>query len=434
MSTPTIRPEVRELILQALKRQYLSESCHDAIQTGNAYQSIDLGDERTSGFRTHRMELLDQINFAGKRVLDLGSNLGEMSRAARARGAELVDGFEYDTYFIEIANLVNAHNGVSRVSFYQRDITNPAIFRDTYDVVFAFSVFIYLRAVVKELAAITREILVLETHRLDDNLHDVYLGPLSEYFPFHRSLGETEWGTSVDDKVKRAVIVFAKTEAALEAAFTQRRAGDQTPALVSSRWLQPAPGTQLSVDPKKTPWLDRFFSMWRFDSADAALAAASAIQLDVGKLATSYDLGTLALSGWTYWLLYLQGYAQFAQAKAVSDDNIYLTYLVKHFGPAGHDTGIASLLADREQARERVAARYRDFDAFRRCAAGDRSALREMAPLKIILRNPPTPDAKLVYPTGSDVPVRASLDGYHRLFLARLFRVAGLPAEVTSEP
>ena len=163
-------------------------------------------------------------------------------------------------------------------------------------------------------------------------------------------------------------------------------------------------------------------------------AGASAIQLDVGKLATSYDLGTLALSGWTYWLLYLQGYAQFAQAKAVSDDNIYLTYLVKHFGPAGHDTGIASLLADREQARERVAARYRDCDAFRRCAAGDRSALREIAPLKIILRNPPTPDAKLVYQTGSDVPVRASLDGYHRLFLARLFGVAGLPAEVTSEP
>ena len=83
---PTIKPALKRLILEALGVGY-SSAGKDNIATGNHYQSLTLGDERTAGFRTDRNPFLDQIDFRGKRVLDLGSNLGEISRAARARGA-----------------------------------------------------------------------------------------------------------------------------------------------------------------------------------------------------------------------------------------------------------------------------------------------------------------------------------------------------------
>jgi hypothetical protein len=91
-----IRDQLRELILRALSINYASKSCHEGVLTGNHYQSVNLGEAQTTGFRTDRRWFLDRLDFEGKRVLDLGSNLGEISRAARARGARLVNGFEYD--------------------------------------------------------------------------------------------------------------------------------------------------------------------------------------------------------------------------------------------------------------------------------------------------------------------------------------------------
>ena len=109
-TTPTIDERLRDVILEALAVSYISTSCKDEIETGNHYQSVTLGDVRTEGFRNERDEFLDMIDFRNKTVLDLGSNLGELSRAARARGAAVVDGFEYDPFFVEIACAVNAYN------------------------------------------------------------------------------------------------------------------------------------------------------------------------------------------------------------------------------------------------------------------------------------------------------------------------------------
>src|SRR4051812_27103984 len=122
MPAPTVKPELRHLIMRALEVHYTSESSVDKQQTGNHYQSVTLGKTRTSGFRTDRHEFLDKINFQGKRVLDLGCNLGEMSRSARDFGAAWVDGYEYDPYFVDIARLVNVHNDVTGVAIYQGDV------------------------------------------------------------------------------------------------------------------------------------------------------------------------------------------------------------------------------------------------------------------------------------------------------------------------
>ncbi len=217
METPTIKQQLKQLILDAISANYTAESCQDRIITGNHYQSLQLGDTRTQGFRTPRLEFLSQLDFAGRKVLDLGSNLGELSRTVRQLGATLVDGFEYDPYFIEIANLVNAYNEVTRVSFFQRDATNPAIYQEHYDIVLAFSVFTYASRALEQIAAITDELFVLETHKLEGNLEADYIQPVARYFPHYRILGESEWGTVMDPTQSRAVIVFAKEASKLPA-------------------------------------------------------------------------------------------------------------------------------------------------------------------------------------------------------------------------
>ena len=214
---PTIRDDVAELLRRGLSKDYISESCQDAIETGNHYQSVTIGGAVSEGFRSSRSDLLDRIDFEGRKVLDLGSNLGEMSRGARERGASLVDGFEYDKYFVEMANLLNAYHGTSRVSFYERDITDAAIYTEEYDIVMALSVFIYARPMMETLASITRDAFVLETHRIDGNLQSFYLDAVQPYFPVYETLGETEWGNPHDDDVIRSVMVFARDRSALDA-------------------------------------------------------------------------------------------------------------------------------------------------------------------------------------------------------------------------
>lgn len=209
MNNPSTKFQLKELILKALDEKYVSESCKDNIKTGNHYQSVRLGDTYTKGFRTDRNDVLDMIDFKGKKVLDLGCNLGEMSRSARYRGASLVDGYEYDEYFIEIGNMINAYNGMTRVSFFQKDITDPAIYSEKYDIVLAFSVYTYISKILEEIADIVKGVLVLETHQLKNNLESVYLQSLSPYFEFHEVIAETDWGTNKDTKEVRAVIVFS---------------------------------------------------------------------------------------------------------------------------------------------------------------------------------------------------------------------------------
>jgi SAM-dependent methyltransferase len=217
VTRPDFRPELRELILRSLETPYISESCCDSVQTGNHYQSVSLGGEITAGFRSQRAEIFEQIAFEGKEVLDLGSNLGELSRAAQARGARLVDGYEFDPFFVDVANAINAYNRTARVSFYVRDVTDPASYTGEYDIVLAFSVAHYVYAVLDVLARITRQLLVVETHRLENNLESQYIDPLRPHFPVHQVLGSSEWSLLGDESERRGVIAFAKDEEALEA-------------------------------------------------------------------------------------------------------------------------------------------------------------------------------------------------------------------------
>ena len=119
MTAHDMTAELEQLVARALDTPYSSFSDTDDSETGNRYQAVGLGHRTTHGLREGRGRVLDALDLRDRTVLDLGSNLGEISREARARGAALVDGFEIDSYFNEIAQLVNVLTGTTGVSFYR---------------------------------------------------------------------------------------------------------------------------------------------------------------------------------------------------------------------------------------------------------------------------------------------------------------------------
>jgi predicted RNA methylase len=436
-----IKDELRELILRALSANYISKSCHDAVLTGNHYQSVTLGEIQTTGFRADRREFIDRIDFEGKKVLDLGSNLGEIGRAARAWGASLVDGFEYDQYFLQIANLLNAYNEVTGVSFYRRNIVDPSVYDEHYDIVLAFSVFVYVEPMLSSIAKITDQAFVLETHKLEGDLESTYLEPVLPYFPYYRILGESDYGTPHDVSEVRAVIVFAKRESTLAAVLKEEPLevgssdAERLTRAMDSQQVASYPVNRY-IDGRKTPLSDKFFSTWNFDSAQDLLAAIAGMELDVDTVARCHDLARDVLGGWVYWVLYIKGYLQHKSTGTIGQGNTYYDYLTKYFGPRAHDPSLVRILADPTAATELVARRFEDFDLFRDHAAHDPSEAVHIDPITVVLSNPPPneDDAMVVYEVGSDAPLLAIIiDGYHRLFLARLFSVERLPCRILEE-
>jgi hypothetical protein len=426
---PTVKPALKKVILDAIGLRYTSHSSKESIETGNHYQSLTLGDEQTAGFRSGREKFLDQIDFRAKRVLDLGANLGEMSRAARARGATLVDGYEYDTFFVELANAVNAYNGTTRVSFYERDITNPVVYGERYDIVLAFSVYVYLREVFDAVRDITDGVLILETHRLDGNLESTYLNPIGKLFPHHAILGTSDWGSGFDTAVERAVIAFAKTDEALHSHVRGLGAGGRQFSAIRHR------GTEFdirAIDVILMPWYDRFFDMFAFDSPERLLCAVEGREFNLDAVARERDLAVNGMGGWVYWLVYLKGALHRARGGAAGPGNPYYDLLARHWNK---DPGRAADFADPDRLQALVKRRFDDFELFR----SDPEAPRKMSPIRLVRTDgPPTPtptrSVKRIYTFGSGVPVETTtIDGYHRLFLGRLFGHTQVPCDFIAE-
>jgi 2-polyprenyl-3-methyl-5-hydroxy-6-metoxy-1,4-benzoquinol methylase len=423
---PTIKPTLKKIILDALKLRYTSVS-GIGIKTGNHYQSVTFGDEHTAGFRSGREAFLDRIEFQGKRVLDLGSNLGEISRAASARGAALTDGYEYDSFFVELAQLLNAYNGTSRVSFYERDITDPNTYHEHYDIVLALSVYIYLQDVLSAVAAITDGVLVLETHRLDRNLESTYLGPIGRYFPHHVFLGASDWGSGLDTEGERAVIVFAKTDKALRSQV--RGLGTPGSQFTTSRRA----GTDAdmrAIDVRRTPWYDVFFDKFRFNSPRQLLAAVEEMDVEVEALACEPDFSVNGMGGWVYWLIYVKGALQRARGGAIGPGNVYYDLLARH---GNNDPGRVADYRDPSRLLTVVHRRFQDFDLFN---THPEAPLQAAPPRLVVAEGPPSPrrGVKRIYKIGSEVPVETTtIDGYHRLFLARLFGHTQIPGDFVTE-
>jgi len=181
------------------------------------------------------------------------------------------------------------------------------------------------------------------------------------------------------------------------------------------------------IDVQRTPWFDAFFSAWSFENPEDLLAAVRSTTVDLKAMTCNRDLSGQGLSGWTYWFLYLKGYTQYVDADGVADSNVYYRYLTEYFE---QDEGLAPVLRDREAARTRIGRRFEDFGSL----AANSAEQPGFEPITIWTQEPAPIDAKLVFVDGAAAPLRAvEIDGYHRLFAARLHGVEWVPAEVVGK-
>ncbi len=426
-----LEQDLRDLILRGLGENYMSVTCMDGerIQTGNHYQSLALGDVRTRGFRDDRAYFLDQIDFTGKKVLDLGCNLGELSREARARGASLVDGFEYDPYFIEIGDLVNALTGTARVSFYERDIGDPEVYQEPYDMVLAFAVMGQGAAKAMDRIAEITDVLVLETHRLEGNFEDGYMNIVGRHFPHHRMLGESGWGGTFDRQEVRATLVFAKTEEALANALHEGAA----PVLEEAKEptaVAPSNGAVRHVDVARTVLQEKFFTTFNFESTEDLFAAVGGMDVDVAALSRSHDSRVEGYDGWVLWFVYLKGYLEYTDGGEVGPGNSYFDYLTDYHSQVGDPTVEQQVGWD--STREYVRRQFESMDRMR--GAAEQPELAEEIPPILAITSERTKGRLLIYEPGATHPVLGTrLDGWHRMFSARLFGVPQLRLEVMEE-
>jgi hypothetical protein len=176
-AAPTLQEEVREL-LRSLAPGGFNEP--DAEET-----------------------ILDRIMLRGEKVLDVGAGLGDTSRAARAREAAIVDGFEPDAELVRVARLLNAFHHATRVSFYHHDIAQPDTYDERYGVVLALSAFDRVGGVLGKIAEITDGVFVTIVSDVEKGLASI-----GKSFEHHEVLN-----------VARGLVAAAHTKEALAAAL-----------------------------------------------------------------------------------------------------------------------------------------------------------------------------------------------------------------------
>jgi SAM-dependent methyltransferase len=143
------------------------------------YQQIDLpyGVRVKGKDRRPSLDLVLPPSLAGKSVLDVGAAEGYFSFAAEARGAARVVAVDVREERVRTARRLTAITG-SQVEILQRDIVRDPI-TEAFDYVLVLNVVHHLRdplPVLWQLAAITRECLVIEFPTLADDRFQASLG------------------------------------------------------------------------------------------------------------------------------------------------------------------------------------------------------------------------------------------------------------------
>ena len=93
-AVPSIRADVERLVMEEAER---------------------VGADRTAWLDTPAVPALDEIDLEGRTVLDLSGGPGHVARAARARGATLVDSVHLDDDLAGVARLLDLYHRTTRV-------------------------------------------------------------------------------------------------------------------------------------------------------------------------------------------------------------------------------------------------------------------------------------------------------------------------------
>ena len=187
----------------------------------------------------------------------------------------------------------------------------------------------------------------------------------------------------------------------------------------------------VDVDVERTALQHRFFEMFAFDSLGELLAAVDGMTFDLEALARCRDVRDWLADGWVYWLLYTKGWLQYRSAGDVLPGNVYFEYLFRHYLAHGHNPAMRGDLEQPDRAAERVRRRFRDFDKLLRAKAGHDVPIDT---IRVTVSDPPPMHPYRFHVVGGNAPIVVrAIDGWHRMYAARLVGVSTLRCEVVHE-
>lgn len=182
------------------------------------------------------------------------------------------------------------------------------------------------------------------------------------------------------------------------------------------------------IDVMRTWWYDAFFDCHAgADPDDVIQVTAEAPPSDlIPGEATGHPLAEGA-----YWNLFLRGYAAYRPTGAVAQSDPYIRYLTTHFGPRRYDPGLSELLQDPGQTVLRIRRRYAVMDRLAE-SSGTGSVPPDLEPIDVLVASDQSDEEYPAYLHGRTDPIRVRrLDGYHRLFAARLFGYPAFPCRLS---
>jgi SAM-dependent methyltransferase len=406
----SIQANLRETIMTHLKTPAVSLSSHEAKRTGNAYQAIRLGDQVIPGFRSAQRHVFAGVNLKNKTVLDLGSNLGEVARDAARAGAASVHGIEYDRYFVQMARLIAAHNDLSNVSFQQGDLTKPETYKGRYDVVVALSVFTYVKDYVAKIAAMTGELLIVETHAVKENWHKHYVRLLSRHFPYVALVGVSDHKAS--SKSDWRYLLFCGHKPLDGILATRARELVATEGLLT-----------LDMSRSSVRHLDRVLNVigvapGNFEEVVKAATAHLQTRLKEAAFEQIAKFGLVAAP--LYWCHFLAGYDEYRAGKGMDNENTYYRLLSELVERGQYDGAFRTDLRQPDGGIPRLELRYKMIDE----VLDKRDGGASLDP--IILYNildgehfpPKGPAYQLFITEIGETICPLALDGHHRTFVA----------------
>jgi GT2 family glycosyltransferase len=184
------------------------------------------------------------------------------------------------------------------------------------------------------------------------------------------------------------------------------------------------------IDVERTCLQKLFFS--KFDSClgEELLATVDEVEFDLPTLAQTRDSRVYVYSGWVYWFLFLKGYLEYRRSAEVGPGNTYFDYLRNHYT---RDPGIAGTLDDPRAAADQAARRFQDMDLFRD-RSQDADLPHDVEPVRAVVTGRPSETSLPVFETENEESLAASrVDGWHRLFAAKVFGAPRLRCEFVQE-
>lgn len=198
-----IKIPYKEITLQEWVERNMPTNGKFSAQDGIPYQSFSIGSAITKGRREDVStihQLIRSEDIKGKKVLDLGCNIGSHTYTAKANGASEVWGVEKYYEMLLFAMRLNNFYEMDNVFFKEQDLNET--YNHNADTVFCFSVDAHLenkQALLNTLKQ-AKNCIYLECHA--GKTEEDYLWILNE-FSSYEFLGCTDDGKHTDTKSRR---------------------------------------------------------------------------------------------------------------------------------------------------------------------------------------------------------------------------------------